>query len=292
MKKCISILSLSALLGALAVAPLLNQKDFSEVSAENADSYIYIVTGHNVSWAGRNIYGFGGDGSTKEFGDWPGKEVTTVEGLTVTSSARFGKDYDTMRNGGIYKLPYHSSSKMTHIIFNSGSGQTANLPLVNGACYLYNGSTTGEARTDLGTAAKTVYDFDAVLGSVSTICSASGAFSGMNDAQKCEAMAPLYSEYLQVIHDGSDDAKGYVNDSKLTSGEHGLQWLATTVFKDVLDRNGYVFNPDGSYSEPSPAKVASFAVSDELPVFAVTIGSVGLLGGLCSFFLLRKRKAE
>ena len=256
-----------------------------------ADCFIYVVTGYGTDWSGRNIYGFGGDGSVKEFGDWVGSEVKTI--ATATKCANFGKDYDSYWNGGLYKIGYHSSSNMTHIIFNSGSGQTADIPLVNGSCYFYNGSTGYHQKDNLSKTAKAVFDFDDALGSVKTICSGSGAFAGMNDAQKCAIMAPLYSQYLSVINDGDAEAIGYLNDSKLTEGNHGLGWLATTVFKDVLDRNGYVFAANGAYDEPGAAKFIGTSVSNDSPAFIATIATISTVAlASIGFTLFRKRKAE
>ena len=287
-----SILFGATVLSLCGFASLLGNRIPDQVNAAAADSCIYIITGNGADWSSRYVYGYG---ESEGFGAFPGKLVKNV--ANVTKAANFGGGSDVYWNGGIYKLEYSSSWGMTNIIFNNGNfgsgNQTADIALTNGACYFYNGSNGYHYRPDLGKAARTVFDFDNAIGAVNTICSGEGAFAGLSDSEKCDIFAPLYSEYLDAIYSAeTDEPKGWLNDSKLTTGNHGLGWLATTVFKDVLDRNGYTFDEQGHYEVPEPAKVLTSAFSGDSSAWLI-VGAISMTSIIATgAFIWHKRKAE
>ena len=282
MKKILFGVAALGLLGLAGAGLGLKAQDTVEAKADDpAYNYIYIHTGSGTDWSNRYIYAFDStdpnNDSKKYFGAWPGSKVPQVSGIEVTVAANIGNSHDSYWNGGIYRISIPTTSTIDHIIFHNNNGggdnQTADIPLVFGNTYLYNGGNGYHSLSDAGAAAKVVFDFDKAIGTVGAMCGTGGAFETLTAAERGARFAELYSEYLIASQD--NDVAGWLNPSTLTSANQTVETIAAEFYR-VATREGYTFAPDGTYSHEANT-VLSFEYKDNQNAFVISAVSLTAL---------------
>jgi|GEM_PF-4021890 len=266
---------------ALTSSCVLTAKDWTDMEDVR---YIYVITGHDADWSSRYIYGYGGGNG---FGNFPGKLVSSIS--AVTNHANFGGGNDSYWNGGIFKVPYFAEYKMSKIIFSngySGDNNQAELDLVEGAAYFYNGGNGATKQDATGIDAKLVFDWDLVLGGAGAICSEGGAFYNMDEDERAETFANMYSEYLIAKKNGNN----WIDSSVLTESNINASVFAEEFLR-YTTRRGYSYDENGNITKPNgliPSVWPTLVNDDTTPLIVVVLCGFIVVAAV-GMFAIRKK---
>ena len=247
-----------------------------------ADSYIYYVTGSETATT-NYIYSFGGD---YQFGGWKETKVVDVADVAEVHGVLSFNGTSQL----IYKIPYSTTAGDTHIIINSDSAQSADMPLSAGCAYWF---SAGQDGTDaaMGDALDLLLAAEAKRNAVT----ASGnilAYSicGISVAD----CASLYNTYYGL----SGAAKGYV-DATTTytySGAYDGETVPTQTgvsYADIMTELR-ARALEGGQTVSGALKIGSSNGDTTMMAVLASIAAIGVVafGGLIYFSRKNKRASN
>ena len=247
-----------------------------------ADSYIYYVTGSETATT-NYIYSFGGD---FQFGGWKETKVVDVADVAEVHGVLSFNGTSQL----IYKIPYSTTAGDTHIIINSDSAQSADMPLSAGCAYWFSVNQDGTdaamgAALDLLLAAEAKRNAVTASGNILaySICGISVA--------DC---ASLYNTYYGL----NETAKGYVDAT--TTYTYSGAYDGETVPTETAVSYGDIMNElraralEGGQTVSGALKIGSSNGDTTMMVVLASIAVIGVasFGGLIYFSRKNKRASN